>query len=252
MQIIELAAKLQSVGFSEKQARVYVAALFLGPSAVQKIAEQAEINRATTYVILDELASMGLVSESTEGKKTVFVAEPPAAIERYLDAQNKQIADKKTELKNILPNLKEVSRSSDGVETPVVRFYKGVDGAQAMHAQYRRKVKPKSSIYSMTNIDEVHKLFPDILLENPQRRLKKKISSKVIYSYNNGDVKSSRSELRETRKIQGDVKADINLYENAVVISTYRGNDTVGVSIESKDIAGVLRQLFEIAWKKSE
>ena len=104
----------------------------------------------------------------------------------------------------------------------------------------------------MANIDEVHKLFPDIFIENPQKRLKKNISSKVIYSYNNGELKSSRNELRETKKIKEDVKADINIYENAVVISTYRGNDTVGVSIESKDIAGVLRQLFELAWKKPE
>ena len=51
MQIANLAKKLEAVGLTEKQAKVYVAALFLGPAAVQRIAEQAEVNRATTYVI---------------------------------------------------------------------------------------------------------------------------------------------------------------------------------------------------------
>ncbi len=249
MQIIELATKLQSVGLSEKQARVYVAALFLGPSAVQKIAEQAEINRATTYVILDELAAMGLVSESTEGKKTVFVAEPPQSIERYLDAQNKQISDKQDELKNILPSLKEVSRSSDGVETPVVRFYKGIEGLRSKTSIYARKAKPKSQVYGFSNFDEVLKEFPDILQSGPNLRQRKKISSKLMYSLSSGEIKSDKKILRETRKIDQPIAADINIYENAVVISTYKGKDSVGVAIESKDIASAMKQLFELAWK---
>jgi len=248
MQIVELAAKLQSVGFTDKQAKVYVAALFLGPSAVQKISEQADINRATAYVILDELANMGLVSESTQGKKTVFVAEPPAAIDRYLEAQAKALSVKKDELKSLLPGLNEMSRSTDGDEAPVVRFYKGEDGAHAIHAHYRRKAKPNSLMYGVTNIDEVHKLFPDILSENPKRRLKKKLASKLIYSFSEGEVKSDRLQLRETRKVDFPIGADINLYDNAATISTYKGKDSVGIVVESKEIAGVLRQLFEMAW----
>ncbi len=248
MQIIELAAKLQSVGFSDKQAKVYVAALFLGPSAVQKIAEQAEINRATAYVILGELAQMGLVSESTQGKKTVFVAEPPEAVERYLEAQSQAVIAKQTELKNLLPGLKEVSRATDGEDTPVVRFYKGGEGSHDIHSYYRRKAKPNSLIYGVTNIDEVRKLFPDALEEHPQRRLRKKLSSKLIYSYSDGEVKSDRSLLRETKKVGFPIKADIGLYDKVATISTYNGKNSVGIVIESKEITQVLRQLFEMAW----
>ncbi len=252
MQIIELAAKLQSVGFSDKQAKVYVAALFLGPSAVQKIAEQAEINRATAYVILDELAQMGLVSESTQGKKTVFVAEPPEAIERYLEAQTQAVTQKQSELKNLLPSLKEVSRATDGDDTPVVRFYKGQEGAHSTFSQFRRKAKQNSVMYGVTNIDEVIKIHPSILEDNPQRRLRKKISSKLLYSYSDGELKSDRNILRETKKVDVAIKADLNLYENVVAISTYKDKDPVGIVIESKEVAGVLRQLFEMAWKNQK
>lgn len=248
MQIIELAAKLQSVGFSDKQAKVYVAALFLGPSAVQKIAEQAEINRATAYVILDELAQMGLVSESTQGKKTVFVAEPPVAIERYLQTQSQAIAQKQSELKNLLPGLKEVSRATDGDDAPVVRFYKSADAALNMFEHYRRKTKPNSLTYGMANIDEVKKMFPEIIEGNSKKRLRKKISSKLIYSYSDGEIRTDRSLLRETRKVDFPIKADINLYEDAATISTYNGKNSVGIAIESKEIIGLLRQLFEMAW----
>ncbi len=249
MQIVELAAKLQSVGFTDKQAKVYVAALFLGPSAVQKIAEQADINRATAYVILDELANMGLVSESTQGKKTVFVAEPPAAIDRYLEAQAKALSAKKDELKSLLPGLNEMSRSTDSDDAPVVRFYKGEDGAPTAHGYFRRKAKANTVVYSMTNVDEVKKIIPDILVTNPKSRMKKKIASKVIYSFADGELPTSRTDLRETYRLPEEVEADINLYDDGVTFLSYRGKDSVGIIIESKDIAKALRQLFELAWK---
>lgn len=247
MQIVELAAKLQSVGFTDKQAKVYVAALFLGPSAVQKIAEQADINRATAYVILDELANMGLVSESTQGKKTVFVAEPPAAIDRYLEAQAKALSAKKDELKSLLPGLNEMSRSTDSNDAPVVRFYKGEDGARHAVDNFRRKTKPGTVVYGISNIDEVLKLYPNVFENMPETRLKKKLSSKLLYSYSAGEVKTSLKHSRQTKRLDDPVMADITLYEEGAILSNY-GKDAVGVVIESKEVVAALRQLFELAW----
>lgn len=252
MQIPELAAKLQAVGFSDKQAKVYVAALFLGPSAVQKIAEQAEINRATAYVILDELAQMGLVSESTQGKKTVYVAEPPEAIERYLEAQTQAATAKQTELKGILPGLKNVARNTETEDTPVVRFYKGEEGSRDISAHFRRKAKSGSQIFALTNIDEALKTHPDFMETSTGSRLKKKISSKIIYSYTDGEFKSDRTVLREVKKIETPIAANIGLYEKATVFSTYHGKNSVGVVIESQEITAALRQLFEMAWKNQK
>lgn len=250
MQIANVAKKLESVGLTEKQAKVYVAALFLGPAAVQRIAEQAEVNRATTYVILAELADMGLVSESTEGKKTVYVAEPPEAIDRYLNAMEKAIDDRKAQLKGVMTELKEASRI-EVEDAPVVRFFKGPEAAQAVSAYLRRKSKRNSEVYSMTNVDEVLRLFPDILKTNPSDRQKKSITSKVIYSGDiqiASDAKSGRRVKRSTKPILGD----INIYEDRMSILSYRGDDSVGVIIEGREIVAVLRQLFELAWQNEK
>src|SRR5476649_337526 len=110
MQITELAAKVQALGLSDKEAKVYVAALFLGPAPVQKIAEQAEVNRATAYVILSQLADLGLVSQSTEGKKTVFVAEGPEALTHLFDRQIEQVEERRKDLETLLPELQQNQR----------------------------------------------------------------------------------------------------------------------------------------------
>jgi len=247
MQIANVAKKLEAVGLTEKQAKVYVAALFLGPAAVQRIAEQAEVNRATTYVILAELADMGLVSESTEGKKTVYVAEPPEAIDRYLNAMEKAIDDRKAQLKGVMTELKEASRI-EVEDAPVVRFFKGPEAAEATIQYLRRKSKKHAVVYSVTDMNEVLRLFPDILEKGPARRMKKAIESRVIYS-GDVEVKDDPSSGRKTKKMQTPAIADINIYEDRMAIVTYDSQDTTGVIIESKAVVSAFRQLFELAWE---
>jgi len=248
MQIASLAKKLEAVGLTDKQARVYVAALFLGSSAVQRISEQAEVNRATTYVILSELAEMGLVSETNEGKKTLFVAEPPEAIERYLTSFEQEITARKAELKKSLIDLKEITRS-EATEAPVVRFFKGPEATSAVSDYLKRKAKKDETVYAISDIDEIIKIYPEILKQSPARRQKKNISSKIFYS---GDtlIKSDQSIKREVAKLNSKAKADLNLYNDRMTILSYKGDESTGVIIEGKEIVAVIRQLFELAWEK--
>lgn len=249
MQIAELASKLEALGLNDKEARVYVATLFLGPSPVQKIAEQAEINRATAYVILEQLAGYGLVSQSTEGKKTVFVAEGPEAIERWLDAQERQIRLKREELRSIADEL--VASERTDTEAPIVRFYKGEQGNAAASAYERRKASPKETIYAMSNVDELLKFNPSILEQNPRSRAKKRLKSHLLYSFSQGELDDSGAGGRVSRKIEGPVRADIALYEKTASFTTYQGKNSIGVLIESKPIVSALRQLFEQAWENT-
>ena len=69
--------ELSHVGLSDKEAAVYLAAMELGPAVVQDIAKKAEVNRATTYVMIESLASRGMMSTFVKGKKRYFAAEPP-------------------------------------------------------------------------------------------------------------------------------------------------------------------------------
>ncbi|MBI4087815.1 TrmB family transcriptional regulator, partial [Candidatus Kaiserbacteria bacterium] len=67
--------ELEDLGLSEKEARVYLAALELGQNTAERIAKQASVNRSTTYVQLDSLMKMGLISTHEEDKKTLFAPE---------------------------------------------------------------------------------------------------------------------------------------------------------------------------------
>jgi len=248
MQIANLAKKLEAVGLTDKQARVYVAALFLGSSPVQRIAEQAEVNRATTYVILDELAAMGLVSTSTQGKKTVYVAEPPEAIERYLTSIENEVVARKAELKKSLAGLKDISRSEASDDAPLVRFYKGPEAAQAVSDYLRRKADRDERILCVSDYDEISKIMPNIIQTNAQNRKKKNLSSRLLYSGSIDIPAFDTVKMREAKKLPRKAKGDLNLYKNRATILTYAGDQTTGLVIESKEVVAVLRQLFMLAW----
>ena len=248
MQITNLAKRLELAGLSEKQALVYVAALFLGPAAVQRIAEQSGVNRATTYVILAELAEMGLVSETTEGKKTVYVAEPPEAIARHLNSLEKDIEARKDELKKSMKELKDVSRV-EVADAPVVRFFKGPEAISAIEAYTKRKARKDDIVYSISDVDEILKVFPDLLKTGPERRKKKNISSKMFYS-GSIQVSNDPKSKRQTIKISEKARGDVSIYSDRMTIVSFKGNDSTGVIIESKEVVAVMRQLFELAWEK--
>jgi len=248
MQMPELATKLQAVGLSEKQAKVYIASAFLGPSAVQKIASQAGINRATAYVILDELSQIGLVNETTLAKKTVFVAEPSTAIDKYLAHQNQMITAKQLELKKLLPDLQQIARTTESSTAPVVRFYKDKDGIAQAQAEILRKTQAKAEVYSVTNIDELEKLIEGGLEQLAVAKRKKQLFSKDFYFSDTKELTSSTKLLRHTKQLLYPNHAELTLYPETVNIVTYSGNEITGVVIESKQIAQTLRLIFELAW----
>lgn len=251
MQITSIAKKLELAGLTEKQAKVYVASLFLGPAAVQRIAEQAEVNRATTYVILDELLELGLVSETTEGKKSLFVAEPPEAIDRYLTSMEREIGNRREELKKSMKELKQISRAEVS-NAPVVRFFKGPEAIKAIESYSKRKAKQNETVYSMVDIDELLKFFPDQLTQGPKRRSKKQISSKLFYSSKSTEVPTDTRSKRSTKRLNEKILGDVSIYNDRMTIVHYNGDNSSGVIIEGKEIVGVIRQLFELAWNNSK
>lgn len=247
MQILELAAKLQAIGLTDKQAKVYVAALFLGPSSAQKISQQAEVNRATTYVILEELIQMGVVSQSTTAHKTVFIAEGVDAIDRHIESVKRDLEVKQAELKKLKPELDTIEHDS-GTGTPQVYFFKAKEGIEQATSYYRKHAKQNSTVYVLTNNDEVNRMQPEQDIESPKFRKRKNITSRVFYFGQKAELKNDPKIKRFTKKIEDKPLADIEIQEGFAIFHNYKAGKYVAMVIENPDIVSGLRQLFELAW----
>ncbi|MFA6991787.1 MAG: helix-turn-helix domain-containing protein, partial [Candidatus Gracilibacteria bacterium] len=68
---------LTNLGLNDKEAKVYLSCIKIGTSQVSKIAEDAKLNRVTTYDILEKLKKRGFVSHFTKQKTMYITAVSP-------------------------------------------------------------------------------------------------------------------------------------------------------------------------------
>ncbi len=252
----ELITQIEDLGLSEKEARVYVANLMLGPATVQKIADQANIKRVTTYVILESLAGLGLVSQTNQGKKTLFTAEDPISLKRLLDKKQQELKEQKQGFESILPEL--LNLKNIPADSPSVMFYDSAEGIRSIFASFLATHRKEiDMVYGVSNLDQLHEFFPEIRSEfvNPER-LRSSIPSKFLYTTVRGPIykDTDKEANRVSRWVPPEkypFNGDINVVGNYIVMVSLSGAKPIGITIQSKELARGLRAMFDLAWESA-
>lgn len=240
--------QLKSIGLSENEAKVYMAMLELGSATVLEISAKAEVNRPTTYVQIESLKKMGLVSTQTKGKKQLFMAESPEQLEFVIEKERKTIEQKKEELIKLLPELTNLFNISG--DKPQVRFFEGKEGILKIQSEF---LKTKADfIYGISDFDSVMEIFPDFTSAYSSKRAKREIPSKLIYTSIKGPFlkESDKDFLRESKYVPKDklsLGSDITIFGDKIAIMALKGQIS-GVIIEHKEMANSLRSVFELLW----
>ncbi len=240
--------QLKNLGLSDNEAKVYMAMLELGAATVLEISAKAGVNRPTTYVQIESLKKIGLVSTQIKGKKQIFIAESPEQLEFFIDRQKNDLDQKKDELLKLLPELTTMFNMSD--HKPQVRFFEGKEGLLKMHSEL---LKSKTDeVVSFTSADSLIKTFPDYPKTLSSKRVKLGIKSRLIYTNVGEPVlkKYDDNMLRETKYVSPDkfpFKSDVAIYGDNIGISALEGK-VVGVIITHKELANSFRALFNLLW----
>lgn len=242
--------ELQDIGLSEKEAKVYSAALELGPATADQLAKHSKVLRSTTYVQLESLMEKGLMSTYEQGKKTFFAPESPELLKRFLSKQKENIGAKENDLASFLPDLLRQFESAG--ERPVVRFFSGKEGITTMRESF-------INLQSGTELKSIycHDALLNIYTEKErsayaQKRATKGIHVKSIYTRKDGPFKPDDIVPNtERRFISYDlmpVHSDIYVYDSTVAIMTLRGK-VFGIVIESKEISQSISTIFSLLWE---
>ena len=242
---------LKQLGLSDKEAKVYLAVLELGPSTAIQIAQKADINRPTAYVQIESLMKMGLMSSHEKGKKTYFAAEPPERLQELVRARQSEVENQGKRLKEILPELQTLFDSAE--ERPKVRFYEGKEGLKIISEDvFRVRNQEILTVYSVD--------FYEKFMSKKERkryesvRQSRGITARSLYTRQAGPFQGPPPPTIEDRFIPTDkfpFVSAIDIYDNKVALSAQRGK-LIGAIIESKDIADTMRSLFNLAWEGAE
>lgn len=243
--IHSLEQDLVEYGLTFKQAKVYLAALQLGTASVQDIAAAAKTERTNAYDAVEALIAKRLMSATSEGKKRLYLAEPPQVLKKLL-------AEKQDHLSHILPELESLYNVSE--TKPRIRFYPGVEGYRSVYEDTLScHSKLLFGIYSVKDITEV--LGVRYVDEMVERRVRAGITLRIIRSREKemGIYPSRLSEMREVKMApEGMIFPIVTfVYDNKVIYLSSK-KETFGLIMESPDIAQAHKNYFDALWQISE
>lgn len=239
---IELIKLFQQAGFTEKEARVYLALLELGKGDVTEIAKHAELKRSIVYVIVDELIEKGYVTKLPNLKINTYQAIDPAVIHGQIKTVSKHLFQ-------MLPYLR--SLQSKGNKKPKIHY---LDSKEGFWKIYEEMSQYKTAWF-ISSYSRVEKHLPgsvDKWVGNHKKGAYP-LKSKSLVPDTPEEIKEARKFLEAHQEVRvlpeiKNISMDFALYGNKLAITILEENPFL-IIIESQDLVDSLVPIFEIAWK---
>lgn len=241
----EITEKLKEFGLSEKEAKVYLAALELGEATAGDIAIKSRLPRTLVYDILERLIEQGLVSYSIKTNKKYFLAVHP---NEFLTI----IRGKETAISSVMEELEEIYKK-EGTKRPKVDIYQGAEGMKAVMNDILNSGIKEFLGYGSSRSS--YDIIPAFMDEWHKRRIKHKVVMKVIYN-NTKSAREKVTNLKSSLKLTSYKFMPIELesptatviYADKVVLQVWT-KEPFAVMIKSKEMAENQKRYFEQLWK---
>jgi Cd2+/Zn2+-exporting ATPase len=102
---MDLQKQLMKIGFTEYEAKVYLAMLSVYPATGYQLSKESGVPRSMVYEALKRLHAKGAALETVEGRATLYRPLPPEALlAKHAEDVNRLIGDLRTELTALYEN----------------------------------------------------------------------------------------------------------------------------------------------------
>lgn len=233
---------LEQNGFTEKQARVYVATLELRDGTVSDIARRARLKRPTVYVILKELEQRAAVSPLRRGAVLTYHAVHPHTVCEQIEEQTRR-------LREVLPELAALGAVAD--PRPELSVFEGDRGLRLMMEE---TLTTKGEILYWADMAAITKgVFHDYWRTYIRKRVARGIRIRGILCGDKLAEEFQRrgpQELREAYLVPRSrfpFTNEINIYDDKVAIISHE--DLLGIVLKNRNIAQSQRSIFNLAFE---
>jgi len=248
----ELIPILQTYGFSDKEAKIYLTTLELGSSIVSTIARRSEIKRVTVYALLNDMKRKWWVNEITKDEIKYYSVIGP-------DLLWKQLEQKCDIFKEKIPEL--LSIADKFGNKPKIQFF---EWATWLKHLYNELLKNKEPLFAFLSDDDIAPELQKYLNTTfVVQRKKQGIHSSVIVrdtSANKQYLQSVKNDkLTDVRLVKDDLAGIewelILFWEDKIACALYASQELMWYTIQSKQLYTSLKSIFmfmrrQLPWKK--
>jgi len=241
---------LLELGLSQNEAQLYEILLRTPKANIAELQQKSPFSRTMIYYIINQLKAWELVREEKEGKKTIYVVEPPEKLEEVLESQQEEMKRRKSIFTEMLPSLQSMYRLSHN--QPGVKFFEGKEGVQAV---LQDSLTTKTEIYSYADIENIQKYIGDINAEYVKKRNELGIRKKgfaIDNIFTRNFLKDYYPTITETKLISAIgvplFHTVMQIYDGKISYITLSEKSMIGVIVEDPNIYSMHKYLFEHLW----
>lgn len=235
--------KLAALGFSDKEARVYLALLEFGSQPASVIAKKVAYPKATVLFLFERLCKKGYVQRSQKGRIFYFYADPEDLASEKAEELNQQ----QNMLNETVPLLREFKNPF--TSPPKLLFFEGIEGCRKA---YSLLLESQTDIYEFAAHQDLLKMGEPFMKNFIKERSRRNIFIHVIaqnsklHAYFQRRDKPQKRELSLFSPELGDLYSSIDIFENKVLLlNLYQ--DAFAILIESKEVAETLKTIHQLA-----
>jgi len=240
---LDTLAALTAIGFSDKEARTYLASLALGPATVADIAAQAKLTRPSVYLMIEALERRGMMTTYKVGKKSMYRAGPPQAL-RYINAQARANVEKKEKaVGQVVKALNTISNGEGGI---LIRFWDGPTIAPMIQDMALATKLPSNEI---VNLERTRRRSPLHYPGDKRVAVGARGNHKSVVQESEGYQLDASSKSRSVKKGR-DIAGQIGIVDNHTYF-TYKISNNDKLQVINDPFAKTLRALFEAIYNDS-
>ena len=233
--------ELQKLGMTKSEALIFELLVKYGEISGSQLAKKSGIDRSTTYNLLSSLNAKGFVSYAIKNGLKTYQISNPENLKKFAE-EKVQIAD------SLIKEIKKITKRE--LQEEVVEVYEGKNVPRVMYNIYVNKKNQKYYTYGGYG-----KMFSKLSSEMTGYIKKFRTNKNSLYAFISKDYPDANiSKLKTiTKNIKktdfNSVPAGFTIGTESIVFHIYEDESKI-ILIKHPLIAKVMRELYEIAWKK--
>ena len=239
---------LEKIGLTRSESAIYISLLRFGTLKAGEILKRTGINSGKIYEILEGLKTKGLASESVTNNVRHFTAAPPPQILEIIEKKKLRFEKEEQAINAVLPELEKLRNS--GVKETKALNYTGFKGLKTAAEEALASLNAGEEVLAMGIIQRKDKKINEFWLKFAQKRIKKKIFGRHIFSEKGEHFQAlKKMRLTKARFLPNLTPAAIDVFGKDKVLIINHAEPPTCILIYDENAATSFKNFFEQLWK---